>query len=152
MTAKTIVNKLLEDYDPDLDPTSPESVSNSIVSFSEDEIKEVVDSFLATALFLAPEDSPEELKHGTIYMISPQTRADETADITQFLEDNADLIRSSQETLAWIGQSLWCSQSGNGGNFAESDELEELDNYVRKNFRHRDRGAVLGDDGKIYLE
>ena len=30
MNAKTIVNRLLEDYDPDLDEVSPESVSNSV--------------------------------------------------------------------------------------------------------------------------
>ena len=32
MTAKQIVNRLLEDYDPDLDPISPESVSNAAVA------------------------------------------------------------------------------------------------------------------------
>ena len=35
MNAKQIVNRLLEDYDPDLDPTSPESVSASIPTYPE---------------------------------------------------------------------------------------------------------------------
>ena len=122
--------------------------------FNASNIKKIIDSYLETALWLAPDDDSEQsnFENKSIYDFSKEAIEQAKLEIEWFISIAGDLILSNNISDEAIGHDLWLTRTRQGTGFwdrgykkEDEEELSKLCDVLGEIW------IELGDDGKIYF-
>lgn len=114
------------------------------------DIKQVVDSYLETALWADSDEDNADFEGKTINDVDPQSRVEAQADIEKFISIAQQQAPEELATYdaSQLGHNIWLSRNGHSAGFFDdnNDKLQDIARNMKGKYMY------VGDDQAVYIQ